>query len=156
MKAHIGLPEKDIIKIAELLQVILADEHVILTKTRNYHWNIKGPRFIELHKFYEDQYNVIKDTIDQIAERITQLGHQANGTMKDFLATTRLKEGPYEEKQDAQISHLLQDHEAFITNLRKDIKDIDESLGDAVTTDLLTTFMGQHEKMAWMLRAFLG
>ncbi|MBA4853995.1 Dps family protein [Emticicia sp. BO119] len=156
MKAHIGLPENDIKKIADLLQVILADEHVILTKTRNYHWNIKGPRFMELHKFYEDQYKVLRDIIDQIAERITQLGHQSNGTMKDFLSTTRLKEGPYEDKQDAQISHLLADHEAFITNLRKDIEDIDEKLGDAVTTDLLTGFMGQHEKMAWMLRAFLG
>lgn len=156
MKAHIGLPEKDIIKIADLLQVILADEHVLITKTRNYHWNIKGPRFIELHKFYEEQYDVIREMIDQIAERITQLGHRANGTMKDFLATTRLEEGPYEDKQDAQISRLLADHEAFITNLRKDIKEIDEVLGDAVTTDLLTNFMGQHEKMAWMLRAFLG
>ena len=36
-----------------LLMKTLADEYVLYTKTRNYHWNVTGPQFNDLHKFFE-------------------------------------------------------------------------------------------------------
>lgn len=48
---------------------------------------------MEMHKFYESHYELITELIDEVAERVTQLGERANGTMKEFLKTTRLEEG---------------------------------------------------------------
>jgi starvation-inducible DNA-binding protein len=155
-KVNIGITEKNLKDIIIVLQNTLADEHVIYIKTRNYHWNIKGPSFLEIHRLLEEQYELIVKTIDEIAERIKKLGGKANGTMKEFLETTRLEEGPYHDHQNEQVKQLLDDHETIIRNLREDITKCDETFDDAVTTDFLTGVMAQHEDIAWMLRSYLG
>lgn len=155
-KVNIGITEKNLKGIITVLQNTLADEHVIYIKTRNYHWNIKGASFLEIHRLLEEQYELIVKTIDEIAERIKKLGGKANGTMKEFLATTRLEEGPYHDHQNEQVKQLLDDHETIIRNLREDITKCDETFEDAVTTDFLTGVMAQHEDIAWMLRSYLG
>jgi hypothetical protein len=48
----------------------LADEYVLYTKTRNYHWNVVGPQFNDLHKFFEAQYEELDDVVDEVAERM--------------------------------------------------------------------------------------
>jgi starvation-inducible DNA-binding protein len=99
MKANIGIPEKHTKTVALELNKLLADEHVLYTKTRNFHWNIEGSNFMELHKFYEGQYEELAEMIDEIAERIRTLGHFAEGRMKDFLELARLIEVQYTNEQ---------------------------------------------------------
>ena len=53
------------------------------------------------------------------------------------------------------VQDLLADHEAIIQILRKDLETAMDKHGDAGTSDFLTGLMERHEKMAWMLRAFL-
>ena len=45
--------------------------------TRQAHWNVKGPHFGELHKLFEEFYNALQSTTDDLAERIVQLGGTA-------------------------------------------------------------------------------
>ena len=75
MKANIGLTEKNSQAIAQKLNSILADEFLLALKTRNYHWNVEGPSFVEMHKFYEGLYNELDEIIDEVAERVRMLGH---------------------------------------------------------------------------------
>ncbi len=154
MQADIGIPEVQTKKIVDVLHQLLADEHVLLIKTRNYHWNIRSSSFMEMHKFYESHYELITEVIDEVAECVTQLGERANGTMKEFLKTTRLEEGPYHHQQEQQVRQLLHDQESICKNLRDDIGQSDK-YDDPVTTDFLTGVLAKHEKMAWMLRSFL-
>jgi DNA-binding ferritin-like protein len=42
MHHHTGLAEEQRQGIVNLLTVLLADEYVLYTKTRNYHWNVGG------------------------------------------------------------------------------------------------------------------
>ena len=154
MKTDIGITIKDEKAIAECLNAILSDEYVLITKTRNYHWHILSKSFLELHKLYENQYNYIREIIDELAERVLQLGQRATATMKEFLELTSLTEGPYTSKQDEQIRILLADHETIIKNIREEIKKIDEEYDDPVTVDILTKYLGWHEKTAWMLRSY--
>ena len=53
------------------------------------------------------------------------------------------------------IGHLLADHETVIRALRADLETVAAKHGDIGTNDFLTGLMERHEKMAWMLRAFL-
>jgi starvation-inducible DNA-binding protein len=134
----------------------LADQYVLYTKTRNYHWNVTGMQFNDLHKFFESQYTAIDASIDAVAERIRALGGMTTATLAEFSKNSRLKEHPA-KYPDAKvmISNLLADHEATIRNLRKDIDACDKKHHDTGTADFLTGLMEDHEKMAWMLRAFL-
>ncbi len=154
MKTNIGIAEKNEKAIADCLNNLLSDEYVLITKTRNYHWHILSRSFMELHKLYEAQYNYIKDIIDELAERVLQIGQRAAATMQEFLDRTSLKEGPYTTSQTEQIKVLLADHETIIRNMWEEIKKIDDEYNDPVTVDMLTKYLGWHEKTAWMLRSY--
>ncbi len=56
MTTNIGIPENHLQEVAIELNKVLADEFLLYAKTRNYHWNVEGSNFMEMHKFYESQY----------------------------------------------------------------------------------------------------
>ena len=154
MNVDIGIGEEDRRAIVDILNALLADEYVLATKTRNYHWNVVGPQFNDLHEFFEGQYEALNEVVDDVAERARSLGGQPLGTLAEFSQHARLKEHPG-ERPDARgmLADLMADHEAVVRQLRADL---DAAVGhnDLGTNDFLTGLMEKHEKMAWMLRAF--
>jgi starvation-inducible DNA-binding protein len=156
MKTNIGISEKHRHAVAQELNKVLADEYVLFTKTRNYHWNVEGPSFIEMHKFYESQSAEIDEIIDAVAERIRALGYYSNGRLEDFISTTQLDEPGYTSKAEEQLKNLLEDHEAIIRNMRTLITTFAEDHIDLGSSDFITGLMERHEKMAWFLRSHLS
>ncbi|MGD1007819.1 MAG: DNA starvation/stationary phase protection protein [Ignavibacteriaceae bacterium] len=156
MKPNIEISDKNLKEVATLLNKLLANEYVLYTKTRNAHWNIQGDNFIELHKFFESQYNSLNIIIDDTAERVRALGHFALGSLKDFLKVAQLSEqNDNFSDQNHIIKTLLEDHESIIHSLRNHIVIITDEFKDLGTADFMTGLMEQHEKMAWMLRSYL-
>ncbi len=155
MITNIGIPEDHLKAVAFELNKVLSDEFILYTKTRNYHWNVEGDNFMEMHKFYETQYEELGEIIDDVAERVRSLGHYSEGRLKDFLALTQLDEPSYTNKQNEQLQNLLNDHEAIIRSLRKLITLFAEKHQDHGTSDFVTGLMEKHEKMAWFIRSYL-
>lgn len=156
MKVNIGILDKNRQSSISILNQLLSDEYVLYTKTRNYHWNVTGSDFSELHKFFEAQYEELDDIIDEVAERVRAVGGNSFGTLKEFLQNTKLKEVMNDYPGASKmILSLLVDHEAIIKRLRESLKICVDQFGDMGTSDFLTGLMEQHEKMAWMLRAYL-
>ena len=150
----IGIDENDRQAVIEMLTSLLSDEYVLYTKTRNYHWNVVSPHFNDYHKFFEGQYGQIAVFIDDVAERIRQLGGKAIATLEELKNHSRLSEHPGKYPTDKEMfSNLIQDHESIIRNLRTDLEKSDKSFHDMGTSDFLTGLMENHEKMVWMLRA---
>jgi len=155
MKPNLGLSGKARDAVLAELGRLLADEHVLYVKTRNFHWNVTGPHFGPLHGLFETQYDEIAGTIDEVAERVRMLGGVAPGSMKEFLKLARIDEQPGGRLEaEKMIAALLSDHEALIRGLREAIR-VAERAGDAGTEDFLTGVLEAHEKKAWMLRAHL-
>ena len=50
MAVDIGLNQRQRQGVVEILSPLLADEYVLYTKTRNYHWNVVGPQFNDLQE----------------------------------------------------------------------------------------------------------
>lgn len=155
-KIRIGLNDGAREGVAKILGRTLADLSVLATKTRNYHWNVTGPHFNDLHKFFESQYETLEDEIDDTAERIRALGEPAPGSLREFLELTRLQDGGAAKEATGMVADLLEAHETLITHLRKDLEACAAKFGDAGDQDFLTGLMEAHEKMAWMLRATLA
>ena len=151
---EIGIAEPDRQAVAAMLKSLLADEFVLYVKTRNFHWNVMGANFSELHAFFERQYAVLDEIIDDVAERIRALGVVSPGSMRELLAAARLKEVPAQAlPAETMVELLLEDHERLVRNLRKDVAACVERHHDAGTSDFLTGLMEKHEKAAWMLRS---
>lgn len=156
MKANIGISQKNLASVNEILSTILADAVLLYTKTRKFHWNVSGNSFMELHKLFEDHYEKLEAAIDEIAERINKIGFKTPGTMAEFLDAATLKESPGKyPTQTEMIKELLKDHESVIIQLRKSIDECDEKFGDIGTADFLTDLIREHETIAWTLRRYL-
>jgi starvation-inducible DNA-binding protein len=157
MKPNIGISENHLKKSIDLLSKTLADEVTLYTKIRKFHWNVSGESFMELHKLFQAQYTELEETIDEIAERINKLGGKTIGTMKEFIALSRLKESPdkYPNQKD-MMKELLNDHDSVIVLLRKDIEACTKKGNDVGTVDFLTGILQQHETIAWILRRYLS
>jgi len=157
MKVNIGISEKKLEAVTEALQIVLANEVTLYTKTRKFHWNVCGESFMELHKLFENQYTQLEIAIDEVAERISKLGRKTVGTMEEFTRLTAIKEHPGKYPTSMEmIKELLDDHETVIVWLRKTIEHCSEKYEDAGTTDFLTGLMAEHETIAWTLRRYFN
>lgn len=157
MGVNIGISRRNQGEVTRLLNHLLSDEYLLYTKTRNYHWNVTGPNFSELHKFFEEQYEALDDIVDEVAERARAVGGRSFGTLAEFLKETSLREEPrHYPTAGKMLASLLADHEAVILRLRGDLEACASKYGDMGTSDFLTGLMERHEKMAWMLRSFLS
>jgi len=154
LEPKIDITNKNREEIAKTLNVILADLKILYVKAQNFHWNVVASNFAELHTFFGKIYDELSEKIDAVAERVRALGFRADGTMKEFLAKTRLKEEATVPAAKEMIRILLDDYEAIIRSLRFDVEK-SADLGDMGTNTLLADMMLKMEKTAWMLRSFL-
>ncbi|MEZ4554777.1 MAG: Dps family protein [Dehalococcoidia bacterium] len=140
--------------VAEALGPVLADTFTLYLKTHNFHWNVTGPRFRELHLMFEEQYNELWLATDLVAERIRALGAHAPATYRQFMMLTSIREPNGVPDAGAMIEELLAGHEAVAQTIRGAFAPA-ESADDQVTADLLTQRLQVHEKTAWMLRSLV-
>ncbi len=149
----IGIPDNSRAKVADALQKVLANQHLLYQKLRNFHWNVKGKVFFGLHTLFEDFYTALAEDIDVVAERIQSLGYNAKGTYEEYLklAVIRQEPGKY-PNSEAMVKTLLEDTETLIRMLRE-TAEIAADNGDAATEGMLTELVEKHEKQAWMLRS---
>ena len=151
---NIGMSDSDRAKIAEGLSALLADSYTLFMMTHNFHWNVTGPRFNDLHNMFMWQYTEQWNALDTIAERIRALGHPAPGTYKEFVKLASIKEIDGVPKAADMVRYLMEAQEATARTARK-LFPVVEAANDQPTADLLTQRMDIHEKTAWMLRSLM-
>ena len=148
----IGINEQDRIKIAEGLKRLLADSYTLYLQTHNFHWNVTGPQFRELHLMFEEHYNELAVAVDDIAERIRTLDVPAPGTYKAFAELTSIEEIEGVPSAAEMIKRLTRGHEQVVKTGREALARAQEA-DDESTAALVSDRMRIHEKTAWMLRA---
>jgi starvation-inducible DNA-binding protein len=155
IRPDIGLDAETHNAVTGILATLLADEFVLYTKLRKYHWNVTGPAFHALHTMFEEQYEDLAEVIDDVAERLRAYGVKAPGTLAEFQEKTRLSEHPGENPTARNmVVDIVADHEALVRFLRQDIEAVDEHDDDGAE-DFLTGLLQKHQEHAWMLRAML-
>lgn len=154
MEVNIGISEQDREKIAAGLSKVLADSYLLYLKTHNYHWNVTGELFHQLHEQFEEQYTELAEAIDVIAERIRAIGFRAPGSFKEFNKITSIEEDTDQPKAMEMVKRLAKANEQVIRTAREALKPAKEA-EDEATIDLLTERLTIHSKTAWMLRSHL-
>jgi len=81
-------------KVIELLDTRLADATDLQTQLKQAHWNVKGPTFIALHELFDKINEAVEDYVDDLAERVVQLGGIAHGTARQVAKRSTLPEYP--------------------------------------------------------------
>ena len=147
------LPQKVRSKVASVLADRLADATDLMLQTKQAHWNVKGPNFIALHELFDKVNDSAEEWVDLIAERIVQLGGQAEGTLQAAAARTSMT--PYPISIVSGKDHVEALSSALASFGKKVRSAIDKSdkLGDKDTADLFTEVSRDVDKYLWFVEA---
>lgn len=151
--SYLNLDKKKTTATAKELNVLLADYHLYYQKLRNFHWNIVGNHFFNLHNKFEEMYDDSKVKIDEIAERILTLRFQPTSNFSDYIKMSSIKESSENTKDIEMVKILLEDHGKLLKQMRKVIETADAA-EDEGTIDLIGGYIGYIEKVSWMLDAW--
>jgi starvation-inducible DNA-binding protein len=151
--SYLGLDAKETSNTVQELNVLLADYHLYYQKLRNYHWNVIGKNFFDLHEKFEELYDDAKVKVDEIAERILTLRYQPTSNLSDYLKKSNLKESKSDLTDSEMIETLLDDHGTILKQMRKVVEVADKG-GDEGTIDLIGAYIRELEKTSWMLDAW--
>ena len=136
------------------LSRLLADSYALYVKSHNFHWNVTGPMFPQLHALFEEHYTELAQAVDEVAERIRQLGARAPGSFAEFQRLTRVRDAEGAPSAKEMVRVAQGDHEAVAQSARA-VLAAAQAASDDASVDLATERLRVHEKSAWMLRSIL-
>src|SRR5262245_17674524 len=145
MEIHIGIDQKARREIVAALERALADTYTLYLQTHNFHWNVTGPQFNDLHLMFMNQYVELWNAVDLVAERIRALGSFAPGTYGEFARLTRIQEADGVPAAMDMVRKLVEGHETVIRTAREGL-DPANAANDQATIELLTQRLQIHEK----------
>ena len=145
--------ESELATVAASLNSLLADYHLYYQKLRNFHWNIHGRNFFELHDKFEQLYTDARSKIDEIAERVLTLGYRPMSNLGDYLRVASIEESKSDLTDSKMVQDLLGAHQILIHKMYE-ITEKAEKAGDEGTIDLIGAYIRELEKISWMLSAW--
>jgi starvation-inducible DNA-binding protein len=151
----IGLDSKMAKRLAEKLNILLANYSILYQNTRGFHWNVKGEKFFELHVKFEELYNDLFLKIDEIAERILTLEHTPNHNFSEYRKLAKVTESNEVSDGKKAIADILKSFTVIIS-LQRELLTISAEAGDEGTNALMSDYIRSQEKLVWMYSAFLS
>lgn len=154
-RSSIGLPPAARSEMVALLNDRLADFLDLERQAKQAHWNVKGPRFHQLHLLFDETAALAVGWADDLAERAMQLGGVAEGTVQAVANRSNLRPAPLVAPDADTWLGVVADAIACCANAaRKDVDAADDA-GDAITADLLTRITSEADKQLWFVESHL-
>lgn len=150
---YLNIENHKVLPVVTELNVLLADYHVYYQKLRNFHWNILGKNFFDLHNKFEEMYNDTRVKIDEVAERIVTLKYHPISKLSDYIEVSRIKESTPLLTDEEMVKDIVSDHKILLEQLTK-IIDRANKASDEGTIDLMGGYIRELEKSTWMLNAW--
>ncbi|MBY0472292.1 DNA starvation/stationary phase protection protein Dps [bacterium] len=148
-----SIPEKNRVQLCGLLQERLADTMDLKSHCKQAHWNVKGPSFFELHELFDKISADVETYVDEIAERMVQLGGSVEGTIRSSAKKSSLQEYPAGIFGGKEHVNALAHSLAFYGELVRKAIDQSGELKDADSADLFTEISRGIDKWLWMVEA---
>lgn len=150
----LGYSTEEAAEIIAAMNVLIANYSVHYQKLRNYHWNVKGPDFFDIHEKFEEQYNEAKVAIDDLAERVRVFGSTPLSTMKEYLQISDIEETGTDLTSTEMVKEILTDYRTLLEHLFG-LVEVSLDNGDSGTEDLAKGIIKSLEKHHWMLTSFV-
>lgn len=138
-----------------LLNQHLADSLDLYSQTKQAHWNVKGMNFIALHKLFDDVAAIVETMVDTVAERVTALGADAQGTVRMAAANSTLPEFPSDLQSGEAFVEAMVERVSAYTNSSRKAATVAMDAGDEATGDVFIEITREMDKLLYFLEAHL-
>lgn len=142
-------------KLQNALKIAFASEFSFFIKAQNFHWNVTGPLFPQLHELFGNIYEEVYGSIDPFAENIRKVGAFVPASYAKFSMLTQIDDELDILDDSGMLQELLLDSEKMV-KLLKACFDLSTQLGEDGLANFLAERMDAHRKHSWMLRSTLG
>jgi starvation-inducible DNA-binding protein len=139
-------------QVAVGLRRVLADTYALCLKAHNFHCNVSDQMFRLLPSILEEEFVVLDDAVDEIAERVRSLKRHSPGSLPGWL---RSKAGTAVHPAEEMVRKLIADHVTISSTIRAMVPSAQEA-GDEATVDLLTQQLAHHERSIRILRSLIN
>ncbi|MGW0551113.1 Dps family protein [Streptomyces altiplanensis] len=149
-----GMSTQESGQIIALLQMRLHSLNDLALTLKHVHWNVVGPHFIAVHEMIDPQVEQVRSMTDDLAERISTLGGEPNGTpgaLVDARTWNDYSIGRAEAIEHLGALDLV--YTSIIKDHRQAMQATEES--DPVTQDMLIEQLRGLELFQWFVRAHL-
>ncbi len=150
---YLGLSLEQVAPTGKALNQLLANYQVYYQNLRNFHWNVSGHDFFDLHEQFEELYEDARVKIDEIAERILTLRMRPLSTLSAYIEKSNVEQFDRVLDETEMVGKLLENHRDLIAAMREVIAKADE-ISDEGTIDLIGGILSGFEKKSWMLDAW--
>ena len=141
--------------LADALKTLLATEYAFVIKAQQFHWNVEGPDFAQLHKFFGKIYEeVYKNSIDRTAEYIRTLDDYTPGSFERFQELSQIKGQTKIPRARLMIEELLANNGQMLELLNQCFAEAEQENQQGVA-NFIAERLDAHGKHSWMLRSFL-
>ncbi len=140
-------------EVVKQLSQLLADLQVYYTNLRGMHWHITGPQFFVLHSEFEKMYDSTAEKVDEVAERLLQLGARPENRFSELLKVSQVAEATDLTTQAAALDNVFATTKTLIAQERAVLAAAQEA-DDEVTAALMGEYLAGQEKLVWMLSAY--
>lgn len=131
------------------LYTVLSHQYALYLKTQNYHWNIEGAHFANLHALFEEHYTELSGHIDATAEHIRGLGNKVSTNIDQLFQVAKTSPANENATESEMLFDLIQSH----TNLESVLAEVVKASQDEVINGYLIDCMGFHRKAVWVLKS---
>lgn len=150
----LGFDKEEASEVVETLNALLANYAVLYQKLRNFHWNVVGGDFYDIHEKLEEEYTVASEYIDSVAERIRILGFKPLSTLAAYLEKSDIQETDEDLTGAQMMAQVVEDYEILLSFM-VDSADASIEHGDIGTETLLREILSRTEEKHWMFSSFL-
>ena len=139
-------------KFVNQLKIAFASQYAFAIKAQNYHWNVEGSDFYQLHQLFETIYNEVYGAVDAFAENIRKIKAYTPASLERFSALTAISDEVEVLEPSAMIAELLADAEKM-QEIMKVLFTEAEARGENGLSNFLADRQDAFAKHAWFLRA---
>lgn len=134
------------------LKIAFASQYAFAIKAQNFHWNVEGSDFYQLHKLFEDIYNEVYDSLDDFAENIRKVKGYAPASLERFSVLSTVEDENTVLDRISMVNTLLHDAEKM-QEILKHLFEQAENVREYGLSDFLAGRQDAFAKHAWFLRA---
>jgi len=148
---RVALEKEKQLSVGTELQTTLVELIELHHAAKQLHWNVKGPLYLPLHELLDKYDELYLDYADLVAERILQIGMNADGRTETVAKTANLGNTPMGAITDKVVLDLMSEKVYTVAvRVRQRISKLAKL--DEVSSNLLQDLSYKLDKQVWQLR----